>query len=475
MSLFEGGQHRLQEIDRILSDLSKAYKTVLVFLIWMLVFSLDHLTGPRVTFSIFYIINLYVSIKYLDRRYSYLLILLIVFGRLYIKLHDVIGLWHWGYWTWQFINNSFIYLLFFYLMDYQLSARRHAEAALDDQLRLNEAIIKKTDAGILMFDEQGKCVIANSSVARMLGRPLDALQKCELGRDEAIFTPVLLNEINSTLQGCGQHQFTLKLGQEDQPVWSQVSIGRIERENASYLLLVFADISAYKLVQDTAAKAIKRARLAEHNMVNIGEEVQRRIGRELHDDLGQHLAGMAFLSEVLFRNLQDAGYEHRQDASRITALVNEAVNKTRYLAQGLYPEELKEKGLCEMMAKLASFVEVTRQIDCEFTCEKQSNIGDPDIAIHLFRIAQEAVNNAARHGAAKHIYLHLTLVNNVRILVIDDDGCGFGNATGSRKGGGLGMRTMQYRADLIGANLKVCPSPSGGTRIVVTLPIELQE
>jgi signal transduction histidine kinase len=219
--------------------------------------------------------------------------------------------------------------------------------------------------------------------------------------------------------------------------------------------MVFADISAYKAAQDKAVAALKRAGTAERNLVNVGEEVQRRIGRELHDDLGQHLAGAAFMSEVLFQKLKDAGAEEMHDAAKITAMVNESITR-RYLSQGLFPDELKESGFHEMMEKLAAYVEATHQIVCEFQCDCDCIVDNPDVAIHLFRISQEAVSNAIRHGHARHVRIQMTAHEMWKTLTIEDDGCGVGEATGTHQGGGLGMRTMQYRADLIGATFNIC-------------------
>jgi signal transduction histidine kinase len=274
--------------------------------------------------------------------------------------------------------------------------------------------------------------------------------------------------MHETLQSGERRQLTLRFGDAAHEVWSSVSIGQLRRGSSSYLLMVFADITAYKAAQDKAVAALKRAGTAERNLVNVGEEVQRRIGRELHDDLGQHLAGAAFMSEVLFQKLKDAGAEEMHDAAKITAMVNESISKTRYLSQGLFPDELKEAGFYEMMEKLAAYVEATHQISCEFKCECECRIDNPDVAIHLFRISQEAVSNAIRHGHARHIGIRMTGLER-KTLTIEDDGCGVGEATGTHKGGGLGMRTMQYRADVIGATFDISRPPLGGTRITVQL------
>jgi signal transduction histidine kinase len=207
--------------------------------------------------------------------------------------------------------------------------------------------------------------------------------------------------------------------------------------------------------------------VAERNLLSISEETQQRIGRELHDDLGQQLMGVAFLSEVLFQRLKDANREEMRDAAKITTLVNEAMSRTRLLAHGLYPAELGEKGLCKMLDKFAGYVEAIYQIECEFSCQSGCEVDDPEVAINVFRIIQEAVTNAVKHGHAKHISLRISLVQPDRMRVeILDDGCGIESAA-TTEASGLGMRTMRYRAELIGASLEVSARTAGGTCVAI--------
>jgi signal transduction histidine kinase len=209
--------------------------------------------------------------------------------------------------------------------------------------------------------------------------------------------------------------------------------------------------------------------VAERKLLSISEETQQRIGRELHDDLGQHLMGVAFMSQVLSQKLKDAKREEMQDAAKITALVNEAMSRTRLLAHGLYPAELNEKGLCRMMEKFAGYVEGIYRIDCDFFCQSGCRVDDPETAINLFRITQEAVTNAVKHGHAQHISLSVSSSASGQItLEILDDGCGIADEKVA-DGSGLGMRTMRYRAELIGALLEVAARDNGGTRVAVHL------
>ena len=461
----------LRRADRLLFSQSKSLLVIGIVAIQLLLFYVYFNVGPWVPLTIFFVINFFLAAKYVGSEFSYVIAFMAAAGKTYIKIGFYPDEAAWWQAHWQFISSDPLYTLICYFINSQISSRKHIEAAFDELSKLSGAIVTETDSGVLVFDEKGQCVTANPSVARMLGVPVAQLHNCKLGQGNTWFPSSLWAAMQETLQSGERRQLTVRFGDSNREVWSAVSIGQLRHAASSYLLMVFADISAYKAAQDEAVAALKRAAAAEHNLVNVGEEVQQRIGRELHDDLGQHLAGVAFMSEVLFRKLKDAGRDEMHDAAKITAMVNEAVSKTRYLSQGLYPDELKEEGFLAMMEKLAAYVDATHQIACEFHCECSCRIDDPEIAIHLFRISQEAVSNAIRHGHARHITLKMTGRDMPQALSIEDDGCGVGDATGSHKGGGLGMRTMQYRADLIGATLKVSRPPQGGTCITVQLPV----
>lgn len=218
-----------------------------------------------------------------------------------------------------------------------------------------------------------------------------------------------------------------------------------------------------------AETALARANLAERKIVSISEETQQQIGRELHDDLGQQLAGVTFMTEVLCQQLESEGHSGAANASRIADLLKEAVTKTNKLAHGLYPVEMKESGLRAMLARLASNTESIYQTTCKFACEGEITVGSPQVTTNLFRIAQEAVHNAVKHSGAAEIAIRVKTTRGVMTVEVADNGRGIGGGA-NLAGGGLGMYTMRYRATLIGAQLEVAGLPEGGTRIKVTVP-----
>jgi signal transduction histidine kinase len=181
------------------------------------------------------------------------------------------------------------------------------------------------------------------------------------------------------------------------------------------------------------------------------------------------------MSEVLYKKLEKQGRAEIQEVSKITALINEAVSKTRTLAQGLYPVELKEAGLPAMLERLANKTKDIYKIECVFTGEMKCEIDDDLVAINLYRIAQEAVNNAVKYSGANKITVALKSEPSVTILEIADNGCGIDNLAGSDAKNGLGMHSMQFRATLLGASLRIGVPLGGGTSIAVSLPVKKKD
>jgi PAS domain S-box-containing protein len=207
----------------------------------------------------------------------------------------------------------------------------------------------------------------------------------------------------------------------------------------------------------------------EETILEISAREQRRIAQDLHDGLGQHLTGIAFMSKVLEEKLSDKSLPEAEEAAKIVKMVNEAIDNTRQLARGLHPVAAEAQGLMSALRKWANEVEVLFQIRCSFQCDKPVYIHEANAATHLYRIAQEAVNNAIRHGKSRNIVISLTGKSGTAILTIQDDGTGFPKKPTSQPG--VGLSIMNYRADMIGGSLKVQPNDSGGMTVTCMFPI----
>lgn len=209
----------------------------------------------------------------------------------------------------------------------------------------------------------------------------------------------------------------------------------------------------------------ERRQLA-RQILEAGERERQRIGQDLHDDLCQHLTGITCLGRVLQQRLTAKLPAEAEAAGRIVDLVEQAVRRARDLARGLQPMELQTAGLAASLRELASNVEGMFQVRCHFHCDEPVSIDDPATPIQLYRIAQEAISNAIRHGQARNIYIDLVEVDGRLILTIEDDGSGIGEGPQSV---GLGLRTMRHRARMIGATLAIEPADGSGTIVTCKL------
>jgi len=220
--------------------------------------------------------------------------------------------------------------------------------------------------------------------------------------------------------------------------------------------------------QRTAAlnNEMQERRRLEEEILSISEREQQRIGHDLHDSLCQHLTGVALAGEVLSEQLASKALPEAKAMDHIVELVEGAIELTRTLARGLHPIELKGEGFTDALRELANTITKGFKTPCAFECEKPVEIDEADVAIHLYRIAQEAITNAVKHSKAKKIVLRLENGSDGLLLTISDDGVGMP----PKLPGGMGLRTMAYRASVIGATFKVERQLARGTRVCCQWP-----
>jgi signal transduction histidine kinase len=211
----------------------------------------------------------------------------------------------------------------------------------------------------------------------------------------------------------------------------------------------------------------ERKRL-EKELLEASEREQRRIGHDLHDSLCQHLTATALAGQVLGKKLADKSLPEESAANHLVELVEEAIDLTRTLARSLHPIEMQAEGLIHGFQELADSISERFKISCKFECPQTLLLRDAAANTHLYRIAQETITNAIRHGKATHIAIRLESADNAITLTITDDGIGLPENTQSKNG--MGLRIMAYRASMIGATFNIGRLPAHGTRVTCTLP-----
>ena len=216
-----------------------------------------------------------------------------------------------------------------------------------------------------------------------------------------------------------------------------------------------------------ASEMEERTRL-EKELLEISERGQRQIGHDLHDSLGQHLTATAFASQVLTEQLENKSQPESAAARHLVKMVEEAITLTRSFARGLQPVEVKAEGLMDGFQELARNISERFKVSCEFECRESVLLHDAARSTHLYRIAQEAITNAIKHGKAKFINVSLEKTGDAITLTITDDGIGL--PENSRPGDGMGLRIMAHRAAMIGATFNLERLPESGTRVTCKLP-----
>ncbi len=319
------------------------------------------------------------------------------------------------------------------------------------------AIVESSSDAILSKTLQGVITSWNRGAQRMFGYAAEEI----VGRSVAVLFPAdHSDELALILENLEREEAvepfeTVRVRKDGRRVHVSLTLSPIKDETGrvSAVSAVMQDIS-------------ERKRL-EAEILQVSEHEQRRIAEDLHDGVGQQLGGISCLSEVLKKNLAEQGSPEAEAAAKISRLLTAAMAQTRSLARGLHPVAPETNGLMSALEDLAKRVSDLFQVACHFECPQPVLIEDNNLATHLYRIAQEAVTNAVKHGQARQIKIGLSSAPGKIILAVDDDGVGF--KPGQRASKGLGMRIMNHRASMIGGDFSVQKKAGGGTAAVCTV------
>ena len=239
---------------------------------------------------------------------------------------------------------------------------------------------------------------------------------------------------------------------------AEASISKVSVENVHYVTAFLRDI--------TERRKLEKA------VLEISERERRRIGQDLHDDLGQHLTGIGFMSEELEQRLRKMGMaDEAAKLGTMVTLVKEAKVKTRNLSRGLYPIELATNGLTMVLQDLALQTETIYGVTCVVSIDEYLSIEPVGTRETLYHIAQEAITNAIRHAQPGRIDIQLKQEKDRIMMVVKDDGSEL--SADFEESEGMGFRIMQYRARLINAELEIRQGPVSGTLVKCTVPISI--
>jgi PAS domain S-box-containing protein len=332
----------------------------------------------------------------------------------------------------------------------------------DSEERFRLMVEGVADYAIVMLDSKGAVISWNSGASRIFGFSQDEA----MGLNATVFYPPEEAargkpeaELLDAAQAGRREDEGWRVRGDATRFWANVITSSLWDEGGK--LRGFAQIT----------RDVSELRSLEKEVLEISEREQMRIGHDLHDGVGQELTGIALLTQNLRQQLSQQGLPEEAQAGRIASLINRALEQARKLARGFSPVELGPQGLETALRDLAAKVQSTMQRACSLTCRGPIHIADDATALHLFRIAQEAVSNAVRHSKATHIRIELDTIDGATTLAVHDDGVGMPTAKsrGNGKATGMGVSVMQYRSRMIGGSLELKSSASG-TSVVCSCP-----
>src|ERR1700676_2837643 len=322
---------------------------------------------------------------------------------------------------------------------FDISDLKDTERALQQERNVVSAILDTVGALVTVLDPEGRIARFNRACELTTGYAIEQVRGKHiwdffLHAEEIERSKRILGQLTADLlpQDFQSHWFT-RHGSHRLIAWSCSMLPGSDG-TPNYIIATGIDI--------TEREHLERA------LLNISAREQRRIGQDLHDGLGQHLTGIAFMAKVHEAKLAEKQVPDAADAAKIVRLVNEAIHKTRELARGLLPVMSDAHGLMSALQMWAAEVEDLFGISCRFMCESPVLIHDYSMATHLYHIVQEAVNNGIKHGDAGNILIHLAQENGWGTLLIRDDGTGIREDAVRTQG--MGLHIMTYRAGMIG-------------------------
>ena len=370
-------------------------------------------------------------------------------------------------------------------------AQQRTETALRESEARYRLIVEQTVDGIFIADTQGRYVDVNPAGAEMLGyTQQEVLERSipDMLAEEEI--PRLASEV-ARFEGGNVARSEWRFKRKDgsrfvgEITGRQLADGRLqgvlrdvtERKEAEAQVLALNQELERRVMDRTLElhhtvaaleSEIARRHHLEREILEVSEREQSRLGQDLHDGLGQELSGTAMMSDVLARQLQIASNPLASSAADIATYIRASIESARRLARGLYPIELSRYGLLLALTALADQASQRAGIFCEL----REIGGEPQIEksaeIHIYRIIQECIGNAIKHGKARHIIIESVAGEAMHTFTVTDNGVGFKKPDASS---GMGLHLMEYRARVIGAAITFETPEAGGCRVTCRLGI----
>ncbi|MGZ4971922.1 MAG: ATP-binding protein [Limisphaerales bacterium] len=354
------------------------------------------------------------------------------------------------------------------LLSSEVAARRRAEErqrqtneALRQQTNILQSILNSMGDGVIVADAQGKIVLFNPEAERLVRKGLGDVTLEDWLKRQQTYMPDILTAYPTT-----EHPL-LQTIRGNEINGAEMFLGTDSRDAGVWLSCTGRPLlDAEKKIRGgvIVMRDVTHRRMLEKQIAEISDREQSRIGQDLHDTLCQQLVSVGYATEILRLALEQNNSSESPKVESIAELINQCITQARQFARGLYPVRLEADGLSSALEELAATVQARSRIHCRFTVDEPVFIDDEVAAINLFRIAQEAVNNAVKHSRAKTISIGIGAVEDEVTLTVNDDGIGFPNKL--ERSQGMGLQIMNYRARMIGASLEIRRGARGGTIVI---------
>jgi PAS domain S-box-containing protein len=339
----------------------------------------------------------------------------------------------------------------------EIAAHERTEKALRESEARFQAIMDHSPALIFLKDTQGRYLHFNRKFEQVFQLPLAQ----NVGKTDAeLFPPE---------QAAAFRASDLKVLAAGVPMQFDEVTRRDDGLHTSIVTkFPLYDLDGKIYAVGAAVTDITERKRLEAEVLRISQRERRRIAQDLHDGLGQQLAGLWCLSDVLRKNLEAQSSPEAPTAAKMTRWLKVTVAQARGLARGLHPVVDEPNGLMSALEELAANVTDLFKISCRFECPEPVTLEDNAAATHLYCIAQEAVTNAIKHGRALLIEIQLSSTPERITLRVGNNGLGFRPHRPRPRG--LGLRIMNHRADMMGGDLGVQKRTGGGAEVVCTVP-----
>lgn len=339
---------------------------------------------------------------------------------------------------------------------------KQVEKELEENKARAQAILETTVDGIITVDETGEILSFNRSAKRIFGYTEEEVK----GRDVRMLVPDTSYEQNDYI--------SRSLESEDNNVVGYRREMRGLRKDGEYFPMELS-ISEVKWngnrIFTCVINDISERRRLEQQILRVSEEERRSLGQDLHDGLGQMLTGIGLISQNLAQKLKSNGLPGAEEVQEISDLVKEADSYAKSLAHGLIQANIEEDGLRNALTGLSNQSEKLFGVNCSVHCDCCSMINNPMIGMNLYRIAQESVSNAVKHGKAQNVRIELKSENGSLELSIIDDGVGFPDeGVKDKKEKGMGINIMKYRANVMSGILEIKETEDNKTKVTCRIP-----